>query len=311
MSGDVSTSVWAAAGPELALPPGASSMVDVLLAVIMFGIALDLDLDQLRRTLETPRVLAAGVAAQLLVLPALSVGLIVLLAPPPAVAIGMLIVACVPGGTVSNVLAHLSDGNTSLSIAMTAASTLLALVSLPLNLAFWAPRTGPVAPVIDEVMLAPWALLAGLGGVLLLPVALGLAVRVRRPSLARRLVRPLRTLAVVVLVALVVGAVVANLAGAVDAVRGVLGSVVAHNLLGLALGYGVAAAVRAPTADRRAVALEIGVQNAGLALALTLRFFPDQTAAAVVPALYGVWHVIVGLLLARWWSGRPPWRTAP
>lgn len=300
----------AAAVPELALPAGATWLVDGLLAVIMFGIALDLDLGQLRRTLAAPRVLGAGVAAQLLLLPALSVALIALLAPPPAVAVGMLVVACVPGGTVSNVLAHLSDGNTSLSIAMTAASTLLALIFFPLNLAFWGPRTAPAASVFGDVALDPWSLLLGLGGVLVLPVAVGALVRARWPSVARRLVRPFRLLAVGVLVTLVIGSIVANLAGAVDAVRGVLGSVVAHNLLGLTLGYGVATLARAPTADRRAVALEIGVQNAGLALGLTLRFFPADTTAAVVPALYGAWHVLVGLVLARWWSGRPPWRTA-
>jgi bile acid:Na+ symporter, BASS family len=294
----------------LALPPGALIGVNVLLAVIMVGVALELDLRELRYALLVPVGPLVGLVAQVLVLPAASYLLIRLLDPEPAIALGMLIVACAPGGAVSNIVAHLARANASLSIALTGLSTALAAVTTPLNLAFWGSRLTSVDPVLREVALDPRELLGLLLLVLAVPVAVGVTLQVRAPGLTRRLVPPLRVLSAVGLLVLVVAALIANAGSIVTAVGSVALAVAAHNGLGLLLGEGAGRVARLPRRDRRALALEVGMQNTALALTIALTFFGHLTQVALVAAFWGIWHVVVGLVLARLWAARPLWRTS-
>lgn len=295
--------VAAAADLSLSLPAGGVVAVNAILAVIMFGVGLDLDLGEFRRTLRAPRGPAVGLVTQFLLLPALAFGAVRLLGPDPAVALGVLVVCSCPGGTVSNVVTHLAGANVSLSIAMTTVSTFLALVATPANLAFW----GSHVPALDDlgVRLDPVQLTATLLLVMGLPVVTGVAVAQRRPAWADRLRRPMRLVAVGGLVLLVVGAGAANLGSAVATLQATLLVVVVVNAAALALGHGAAAALRLPVRDRRAVSIEVGIQNSALALTLALNFFPDLPAAALVAAVWGLWHIVTGLALARLWRGRP------
>lgn len=296
------TEVAAAADAvSLSLPAGGVVAVNVILAVIMFGVGLDLDLGEFRRTLRAPRGPAVGLVTQFVLLPALAFGVVRLLAPDPAVALGVLLVCACPGGTVSNVVTHLAGANVSLSIAMTTVSTFLALVATPFNLAFWGSRV----PALDElgVRLDPLELVLTLLLVMGVPVLVGVGIARGRPDLAQRLRRPMRVLAVGGLLVLIVGAGAANLGSAVASLRATLLVVVAVNAAALALGYGAAAALRLPTRDRRAVSIEVGIQNAALALTLSLQFFADLAGAALVAAVWGLWHMVTGLALARLWRG--------
>ncbi len=302
--------VLAASADELSLtlPTYGVVAVNAILAVIMFGVGLDLDLSEFRRTLRAPRGPAVGLVTQFLLLPALAYGAVRLLAPEPAVALGVLLVCACPGGTVSNVITHLADANVSLSIAMTTVSTFLALVATPANLAFWGSRV----PALDElgVRLDPVELTVALLLVMGLPVLTGVLVARHRPAAADRLRRPMRVLAVAGLLTLIVGAGAANLGRAVTTLRATLLVVVVVNAGALALGYGAAAALRLPVRDRRAVSIEVGIQNSALALTLALQFFGDLGAAALVAATWGLWHMVTGLALARLWRGRSLFATA-
>lgn len=286
---------------SLSLPTGGVVAVNVVLGVIMLGVGLDLDLAEFRRTLRAPRGPAVGLVTQFVLLPALAFGAVRLLAPDPAVALGVLVVCACPGGTVSNVVTHLAGANVSLSIAMTTVSTFLALVATPFNLAFWGSRV----PALEEVgvRLDPVDLTLTLLLVMGLPVVVGVVTTRRRPDVADRLRRPMRVLAVAGLLVLIVGAGAANLGTAITSLRATLLVVVAVNAAALALGYGAAAALRLPTRDRRAVSIEVGIQNSALALTLSLQFFADLAGAALVAAVWGLWHMVTGLALARTWRG--------
>ena len=299
-----------AGGVGLALPPGALVGVNLLLAVIMVGVALELDLRELRHAFLVPLGPLIGLLAQVVLLPAASFLLIRLLDPTPAVALGMLIVACAPGGAVSNVLTHLARANASLSIALTGLSTAVAAATTPFNLAFWGSRLPSVDPLLRAVALDPLELLGLLLLVLALPVAVGVALQVRAPGLTRRLIPPLRAVAALGLLALVIGALIANAGHILAAVGSVALAVVAHNALGLLLGNGAGRLVGLPRRDQRALALEVGMQNSALSLTVALTFFGHLPAAALVAAFWGIWHVVAGLVLARVWSGRPLWRPA-
>ena len=278
-------------------------VVNLLLASIMFGVGLDLDLAEFRRTLSRPVGPVVGLATQFLALPALAFAFVSVLDLAPAIAVGVIVVSSCPGGTTSNIITHLAGANTSLSIAMTGVSTLLALVMTPLNISFWGGRLTGLGDL--EVQVDALGLVLTLVLVIGLPVAVGAWVQVRRHRLADRLRRPMRIVAVVALVVLVVGAVGSNLGAVGPAMRSVLPVVVAMNVLALVLGYGAAALMRRPVADRQAISIEVGIQNTALALALVLQLFGDQAEAILVAALYGAWHLVSGLTLARVWSGQP------
>jgi bile acid:Na+ symporter, BASS family len=297
-----------AGGVGLELPPGALVGVNVLLAVIMVGVALELDLDELRHALLVPLGPLIGLVAQVLVLPAASYLLIRLLDPPSAIALGMLIVACAPGGAVSNIVTHLARANASLSIALTGLSTSLAAVTTPFNLAFWGSRLPSVDPVLRAVALDPLELFGLLLLVLALPVGIGVVLQLRAPGVTRRLIPPLRVVAALGLLVLVVGALLANAGNIITAVSSVAFAVIAHNALGLLLGDGAGRLAGLPRRDQRALALEVGMQNTALALTIALTFFGHLPQAALVAAFWGIWHVLAGLLLARVWSGAPLWR---
>ncbi|MDX1510318.1 MAG: bile acid:sodium symporter family protein [Nitriliruptorales bacterium] len=290
-------------------------IVNSFLALIVFGVAIDLDLDELRTVLREPRGPAIGMLGQFLLLPAATLGLTILLQPQPSVALGMLVVACAPGGAASNFIAHYGNGNASLSIGMTGLSTLAAIALTPLNISLWT-RLNPDTNQLMESGVRVDALELVLTIVVLLavPVGLGVFTQVRWPSVARRLVRPARILSILIIVVFIGGATAANIGSApafLSAVRTIAIGVVAHNAVGLVLGYGLARGTRLSVRDARAVSIEVGMQNAALALGLVLSFFPDLGGAAVVCATYGVWHTISGLGLAGWWRWRDGRRGAP
>lgn len=285
---------------------GAVVAMNLVLALVMFGVALDLRGEDFRRLLLTPRPFVAGFVGQYLVFPALSFLLILALRPPPSFALGLLLVASLPGGNMSNFLTHLARGNTPLSISMTALSTTVAPVATPLVFALWAPRLPGAAPLVHAFRLDPLALLATLVGILGLPLVAGLLVRARRPDLADRWLRPLRRFSMVALGVFIVGAVAAN-AGTLGAVLGrIAPAIAAQNALAIGGGYLLARLAGLGEADRRAIGIEVAIRNAGVGLVLALTFFEGLGGMALAAAWYGAWDLVTGGLLARWWSTRPP-----
>jgi bile acid:Na+ symporter, BASS family len=281
---------------------GAGVLVaNIILAAIMFGVGLGLDLREFRRVLRAPIGPAIGLVAQFLLLPAMAFAFVRIVDVPPAVAVGVILMCCCPGGTTSNIVTHLARANVSLSIAMTTVATFLALVMTPLNLTFWGSRLPGLGDL--NVALEPMSVVLSLLLVMGLPVTLGAWLQLRSPYRASQFDPWVRRVAVWGLVGLVVGAVSANLGGAAEAARIVLPVVVAVNLLALVLGYGAATIMRRPRDERRAISIEVGMQNAALALTLSIQFFPDVTEVAVVAALWGAWHLVSGLALARIWAG--------
>ncbi|WP_299040181.1 bile acid:sodium symporter family protein [uncultured Pseudokineococcus sp.] len=268
--------------------------VPLLLGVIMFGMGLTLRPRDFAVLGRRPRAVAVGVLAQYSVMPLLGWGVAVLLDLDPLLAVGMVLVGASPGGTASNVVVHLARGDVALSVAMTTVSTLLAPVLTPL-LVLW------LAGSVLEVPAS--SLVLSILQVVLLPVVAGALVRRLAPAAVERalpLLPLLSVLGIVVVVAAVVGA-------NADAVRSagllVLLAVVAHNVLGLAVGRVVGRVTGVGEAASRAVTLEVGMQNSGLAAALATAHFAPL--AALPAALFSVWHNISGSALASWWARRP------
>ncbi len=287
---------------RLAFAPGTLVTLNVVLGLVMFGVALDLSVDDFRRVARTPLGAGIGLATQFVLLPAATWVLTMVLDVRPSIALGMILVAACPGGNISNVITHLAGGNTALSIGMTAVSTAAAVVMTPLNITFWGSLNPRTAAILRDVHLDPVSLLVTIFTILGIPLVVGMTVAARRPAFAARIRRPMKVLSLLFFAAIVLLALRANWDAFLTYVGVVMGVVALHNASALALGYGAARAVGLPGRDARAVSIEVGIQNSGLGLTLIFTFFGGLGGMALVAAWWGVWHIVAGLTLAGMWA---------
>ena len=274
------------------------TVLNMVLAVVMFSIAIDLSPSDFRRLLYTPRALLTGLASQFLLLPALTFLLVLVTQPQPSIALGLMLVAACPGGNISNFITHRAGGNAALSVSMTAFATVGAIVLTPLNIAFWGGLYGPTRDILRATEIDPVSVAITVGFMLVLPLVLGVTLKGMKPDLAARLRGPLQALSMVIFLTFIVLALASNwqnfklFAGAVALL------VFLHNALALAGGYGLATLAGLSPFDRRAVTIETGIQNSGLGLILIFGFFGGLGGMAVVAAFWGFWHAVTGLGLA-------------
>jgi BASS family bile acid:Na+ symporter len=244
------------------------------------------------------------VCAQFLVLPALTFGLVWLLRPHPSIGLGMILVAACPGGNVSNFMSMNAEGNTALSVTLTAVSTVLAIALTPLNLSFWGGLYGPATDLLTTVDVSFWRVFKTVTLILGVPLVLGMGARRAVPRLARRLSRWVQGLSIVLFAGIVVFALRANFDYLVGYLGVVFHLVLLHNAAALGAGYQLAVWTGLPRPDRQTLALETGIQNSGLGLILIFNFFDGLGGMAVVAGWWGVWHIISGLGLSFYWRYR-------
>lgn len=262
-----------------------------LLALVMFGMGLTLRADDFRRVLKMPGSIGLGLALQYTLMPALALLLASLFGLGPELLIGMILVGASPGGTASNVICFLAKGNVALSISLTAFSTLMSVFLTPLITLVLA---GTSVDVPAEKMLFSIFI------IVLLPVTAGLLLRQLMPKPVDRL-QPLFPALSVMAIVLIIAIIIALNADSLVTIGGLLLLAVAlHNLAGLALGYGMARLFRMDPVTCRTLAIEVGMQNSGLAVALALKYF--SPAAALPGALFSIWHNLSGSVLAGWFS---------
>ena len=265
------------------------------LGIIMFGMGMTMTLADFKTLIEHPKGVLIGVLAQFLIMPTVAYVLTVGFGLPLDMAIGVLLVGCCPGGTASNVITFLAKGNVGLSIACTTVSTLLAPVLTPLMFYLFANKWIDIDA--SSMMLSVLE-------VVLLPIVLGLAARTLfKHQLSRSIqIMPLVSVTAIIII---VAAIIANSKAAlISSGLFLLLLVVLHNGFGLLLGYVGAKFFGLPVPDRRAIAIEVGMQNSGLGVALAAVHFATMPVAAVPSALFSVWHNISGSILATWWQKR-------
>lgn len=277
-------------------------ILNIILAIIMFGVALELKVDDFKRLLQTPKVAAVGIISQFIALPALTFLLVLILQPQPSVALGMMMVAACPGGNISNFMTHLAKGNTALSVSLTAFGTVLAIFMTPLNLQFWGSLYGPTAVLLKEVSLNAWDMLETIILLAGIPLVLGMIASHYRPVLSTRVSGWLKPVSIITFVGFVIIALSNNLQNFLDHIGLVLVIVFLHNLVALASGFFLARWSGLSFMDQKTIAIETGIQNSGLGLFLIFSFFDGLGGMAIIAAWWGIWHVISGLTLATYWS---------
>jgi BASS family bile acid:Na+ symporter len=291
---------------RLNFSPESLVALDVILGFVLFGVALDMRVQDFRGILTSPKGTLIGLLAHSVLLPAVAWVLTMVLRPSPSIALGMILVASCPSGNISNFLVNYGRGNTALSVTIAAFSMLGSIVFTPFNLAFWGALNPDTRSILHAVTLSPLEVFGTIVVLLGIPTLLGMWVAHRWPRFAARARRPFRTLSLAFFGAFVVGALVANWDFFLSYVGRVVLFVFLLNAFALLTGYFTARVARLAEGDRRAVALEVGIQNSGFGLALVFNFFGGLGGMAIVAAWWGIWHILVGTTLASIWRRYPP-----
>lgn len=265
--------------------------ISILLGVIMFGMGMTLSLGDFKEVLKQPKKVGIGVLAQFTIMPLIAFGLAVGFKLSPEVAAGVILVGCCPGGTSSNVMTYLAKGNIALSVAITSCTTLLAPFVTPALILLLASKWLPVSA--GDMF---WSVVK----VVLIPIILGLIVKMLFNKQVEKSVQVLPLVSVVAIVAIVAAVVSGNQQKIAEIGLLILLVVILHNTLGYLLGFWVARLLKLDYSDQKAVAIEVGMQNSGLGATLAAAHF--SPLAAVPSAIFSVWHNISGSLLATWWS---------
>ncbi|HEY5579610.1 MAG TPA: bile acid:sodium symporter family protein [Rhodoferax sp.] len=291
---------------QLHFNPAALAGLNMILGLVMFGIALDLRISDFRTAFKTPKGLLLATVGHHIIFPAMTYMLIWIINPVPSIALGMLLVSSCPAGHLSNFLTHLSKGNTALSVSASAVSTALAIVMTPLNFNFW----GNLHPVTHDLMrsisLDPLVMLKDIVILLGLPLVAGMVVAHKFPTFAAWAETPMKRFSMMVFALFVVGALAANFQLFMQYIEFVVMVVFIHNGLALVTGFSLSTVLGLNSRDRRAVTFEMGIQNSGLGLILIFNLFNGLGGMAIITAWWGIWHIVSGLALATFWSRRDP-----
>ncbi len=277
---------------------GSHFVLNLVLAAMILGLALDIKTDDFLRVFRNPKAPSVGLAAQFLLLPALTCGLTLLLDLPPGIELGMILVAACPGGSISNFVTYLARGNVALSISMTAFASLIAIFLMPLNFAFWSGFNPEAVELLREIDVDGSDIFKTLLMVLAIPIALGQAIAHFHPKLASILHKGLKNLSLLALFAFIGIAIFKNFDAFAKYFILLFFCVLIHNGTALALGWATGKLSKLNTADRRAVMIEVGMQNSSLAIAIVFTQFDAQPGMALIAAFWGTWHIVSGLLIA-------------
>ncbi len=289
--------------------PGSLVILNVVLALIMLGIALDTAPSDFKAVARHPKPFVIAILAQLLLLPAVTFLLTLVLPVTASMALGMILVACCPPGNISQVLTHRAGGNVALSVSMTAVANPLYIIFLPLSVAFWGSLHPGARELLQTVALNPWQMLLDIFLIIGLPFAIGLLVRAKLPRLAARVQPGVKWFSLLALVGFIVVALIGNWSVFISVLGIIVLVVTIHDGVALALGYTTARLGGLATRERKAMTFEVGIRNAGLGLGLVFAFFGGLGGMAIVAGWWGIWDIVAGLIVATLWAAHTKRRT--
>lgn len=290
------------------LNTGGMMIINIVLAFVMFGVALGIKPGTFVQIIKKPKSAILGAISQLVLLPAFTFCLALLMKDwiSPMMALGMILVAACPGGNISNFISSISKANTELSVSLTAISTGLAIFTTPANFALWGNlylRHAKIASELPELSIPFWEVFQTIVILLGIPLILGILCSKYTPKIAEKLKKPLQYASIAFFVLMVVLALGQNIKAFSQCIKYIFLIVLIHNLLALTIGYLTGTVFRIPRTDRRTLTIETGIQNSGLGLVLLFNpaifgDFPPNGGMLVITAWWGIWHIVSGLVVA-------------
>ena len=297
---------------------GGMMIVNIILAFVMFGVALGIKTSTFKEVFKKPKSVIVGVLMQWVGLPLVTflVALALNQWITPMIALGMILVACCPGGNISNFISSLSKGNVELSVSMTAITTALAPIVTPFNFWFWGNLYAHIVSVKQSIPELSIPFLPMLYQILLLlgvPIVLGLLFARRHPNATKKITKPAQVLSILLFIGMVIASASQNWQIIVDNIIYVFFIVMLHNACALATGYFGGKVAKLPVKDCRSLTVEIGIQNSGLGLVLLFNpvIFPPEIwhqhygGMLLITAWWGIWHIVAGLTVAYLFRRKP------
>ena len=279
-------------------------IMNICVAFLMFGVALDMKVSDFKRVVEYPKSVAVGLTSQLIILPILTIMLIKVWGPMPSMALGLLLIASCPGGNISNFAVHLGKGNTALSVTLTSIVTLSAFLITPITFALWASFIPETQPILTKISVSPLDMVYIIMQLIVVPLSIGMLINYRFPKFTAKVRKPISTISLLMFMSFIFFAVFSNWANIMKYLHLVFILVVAHNVIAMLSGYYFAKLNKRTLADRRAICMETGIQNAGLGLVIILNFFDDYGGMMLIAAFWGVWDLISAFSVAMFWNWR-------
>ncbi|MFP4023463.1 MAG: bile acid:sodium symporter family protein [Thiohalospira sp.] len=286
---------------------GGLLFMNITLAFIMFGVALEIDLESFRKIISKPKSLITGIISQFFLLPLLTFILVLILEPTPAVALGMILVASCPGGNISNFISSMAKANIALSVSLTAFTTLGAIFMTPLNFAFWGGLYAKSHPLLRPIEIDPIQMFQTVFIILGIPLIIGMLFAKKFPELTSKIKKPIKILSILIFAGYVVAALSNNFNYFIKYIHLIALIVFIHNALALLTGFTFSTILKISRRDRRSISIETGIQNSGLGLVLIFnpKLFPPELelgGMAFIAAWWGIWHIIAGMGIASLWS---------
>ncbi len=291
-------------------------LLNLAIAFIMFGVALELKPEDFRRLFREPKPVLVGILSQFVLMPGMTFLFVLAMRNyiTPTVGLGMILVAACPGGNISNFISALARGNIALSVSLTAFSSIGGLILTPFNFAFWGNlfvkfyAMGDPAALVRPLEVDPLDVFQTIVLILGIPLFIGILCNLRLPWLTSKILIPIKQLSILGFGAMIVFIFVKNFDYFITYIQWIFVLVLVHNTLALATGYFSASAFRLSKRDRKTISIETGIQNSGLALALLFNplIFPEDLAVggmAFIAAWWGVWHIVAGMTVAGLWTG--------
>jgi len=263
----------------------------------MLTVALGLRTNDFTFIRTNPLSVIVGMAAQLIGLPLLTLGLIIWLAPAPQNALGMIVIACCPGGNMSNLLTRLANGDTAYSVSLTMLSSVFAVSVLPFAILFWTGLYGPTSALLDEINIDRQQFIITTTLTLMFPLMAGLWVAHSRPEIATKLNKAFMPFSVGILIIVIIVGLAGNLDLFLDYGTTIMPIVIMHNTLAFILGGMIGFLFLKHTKRTRTLSFEVGIQNSGLGLLIVLTQMGSVGGAAIIVGAWGVWHLIAGFIL--------------
>ena len=274
-------------------------VMNICLAVIMFGVAITIDMKDFKEVLRNPKGIFAGVTSQFILFPFLTFILVLIFKPPAGLALGLILVAACPGGNVSNFFSMQSGGNVTLSVCLTVFATFLSPILTPVNFAFWGGQLEYLQPILKTISIDYFDLAKTVTLIMVFPLILGIWTAKRYPIFVVKIGRPIRIISILILGAFIGVSLGKNWDYFAEHYQQLIYLVLIHNALALILGLIYGRTITGSLRDGKTISIETGIQNAGLGLIIIVTFFGGQGGMALIVAWWGIWDLISGLIIAQ------------
>ena len=277
-------------------------ILNIALAIIMFGVALSIKIDDFKLLIKKHKILLVGVFSQFFLLPLLTFAAISIIKPHPSFALGMMMIAACPGGNVSNFFSKMAKGNAALSVSLTAFATVICLIMTPFNLQFYGGLYEPTNEILKTVELNPMELFKLILLILGIPIILGMLVNHFYEHIAKKIEIVLKPFSMIIFLALITIAFYENIEIFLDYIHLVAALVIFHNIGAFLIGFFSAKGFGLKKREQKTISIETGIQNGGLGLMLIFQFFDGLGGMALLAAFWGIWDIFSGMILGMYWG---------